>query len=173
MCVKVIASQRWDVFWDTVYKGFNVGLQHHNTGIRLIANGVKHYLETSTYIKERNFLQVWEHTVILMGKTRNCKQRPEDVAIPGGYLHQHLVNTLIYRLGKKTEDIRFDCPHIQNAWTNVHGFWHTTTPLCFEHIGFYVDQIHNRKWRHLAIKSTTRFLLTKSSEATAFDCPYL
>jgi len=65
-------------------------------------------------------------------------------------------------------------PHLHNAWTSLCDTWHTTMPFCSEHIcQLYIDQIYNTRWRHLAIKSTTQFFwLTKSSEATAFDCPH-
>jgi len=44
--------------------------------------------------------------------------------------------------------------------------------LFWTHLLIYIQQINNTQWRHLAIKSTIRFSLTKSS-AAAFDCPSL
>ena len=56
----------------------------------------------------------------------------------------------------KTEATMFECPHLHNAWTNLHGFWRTSTVFCSEHTCWlYVDHIYNTKWCQLAIKSTT------------------
>jgi len=44
---------------------------------------------------------------------------------------------------------RLTCLHIQNAWSNLHDFWHTSTPFYSDICWFHIQEIHHTKWHHL------------------------
>ena len=64
------------------------------------------------------------------------------------------------------------CPHLQNAWTNLKVFWHTTASL-FLNTSIKSIRQSGTNPRHLATKLTPGFSVTKWSEVTRVHCPCL
>jgi len=45
---------------------------------------------------------------------------------------------LIVQGDPKIKAIMFHCPHLHNAWTNLHDFWDITMPFCSQHIAQHI-----------------------------------
>ena len=63
----------------------------------------------------------------------------------------------LYRVVHENKATVFDCLYHQNAWTNLLILGILQLRFVQNTSFNSVDQICNREWRHLAIKSTTRF----------------
>jgi len=86
------------------------------------------------------------------------------------YIAMHIIHAAYIGWAKKQGHCV--CPHLQNAWTNLKVFWHTTTSL-FLNTSIKSIRQSGTNPRHLATKLTPGFSLTKWSEVTRVHCPCL